>query len=263
MHDIHQHLIEGHLIHKLLKDKIEVKAREQQGKCGPKKVECTDIGEKIQAGTPIRKLLLSSPLSRYSEIAKSTVAASDYERFAKVLRMGPITPEGRGTTWLELYILYRMAGFQKPRKDDSNKARARGTVRQQLRMFKVGMRRVLRRILMDSPDLEKFRPAQQNLQPLLGLGIQGYLSMVNFRAAISEEAATSMKIHLLKLAHGMSEKKAKEFLAGRMQAAPKKLVLKGYAAWDSKIAHVKHIFGSHVGSQAVQGGTGQIGEDAS
>ena len=187
---------------------------------------------------------MTSSLERYSGFLERTPAGQSYESFIKSIVFVPGTLHGHGTTWLELYILYRMSGSVKPVPDDINLAKVKAPIGVQLKRFKIEMRRAIQRILINSSDSKLFSPAPQHVQPLIGLGIEGYLAMVRFRVALTCPASETLKSHAVQLAHGISYTKAKEFVSGRTKLKPKSLRLRGRVRWDSQIRVMNHIFDS-------------------
>ena len=251
MHDVHKHIVEGHLIHRALLDRD---AKEPS----PVGITLPQLGAQgeascIAAPSATRsKLCLTSTVRRYAGIQKSTPAAFHYEQFLRELVVAPMGQEGRGATWIELYILYRMSGHAKPRADDADTAKTRSPVDQQLLAFKRELRRVIQRVLINSDDLALFSPAPQTLQPLVDLAIVGFLPMVSFKVALTEEASSTLQQLLLKFAHGINKERATRYLTQRRGLKPRKILLKGHAAWDSQIPKLSSVFASDCGIRTGQ-----------
>ena len=100
--------------------------------------------------------------------ARSIEASSSCKCFRSFANKGPINgiecflnsmrveeasdEQGRGITWLELYILYRARGGSKPIPDPEHCAHARATADKQLAAFKRHTRGLIARILDDDGD---------------------------------------------------------------------------------------------------------------
>ena len=145
-----------------------------------------------------------------------------------------------GITWTELYILYRMYGFDKPKPDASDKAAGRATVKQQVQRFKAGMRAMVSTICRFSSDQDILKPCKYYSTPLKGFGVLGGSVMLPFNVILSASAQRVLDEQLVKLLHKISGKKLREFFGGTLRVLPRKLVLKGRLAWDNAIPKTLH-----------------------
>ena len=112
------------------------------------------------------KLTPTSTTRRFSSFLVKSPAASQIEDFLTDVRVTLSAGGAQGTTWLELYVMFRAAGFSKPIPDYKDKARSSATVAQQLRAFKNTTRAVVERIFVGSSAKALFKPATSTCEPL-------------------------------------------------------------------------------------------------
>ena len=85
-----------------------------------------------KAGTKIK---LQGAVQRYKSFhSKHTSSAAVWD-FLKGLEYVDAEHQYHATTWLELYLIYRIRNNPKPILDNPSKARSRATVRMQLKEF--------------------------------------------------------------------------------------------------------------------------------
>jgi hypothetical protein len=190
-------------------------------------------------------------MQRHHQCRSKFAASDDIESFLNNIRVTNTGGKQQGTTWLELYILFRLMGYGKPVRDRQDKARSRSTVRQQLDMFKKATRAVVERIYIGTKVKPLFSPNKFKGEPLAAFAISGNQAMVNFRVAISEDLKTHIGEQLLTLGHKCTKMDLKQIQAGTLRVPPRKLKLCGRAGWDShlpiviRIPHKHHDFQDH------------------
>ncbi len=94
-------------------------------------------------------------------------------RFIRSIKAQPTDDGQYATSWLELYILFRVLGFAKPVPDKQHQARARATVAMQLSEFKNTFRGVLQRCAFNDEAKQLAKPCEVIVDRLIGLGIKG------------------------------------------------------------------------------------------
>ena len=115
-------------------------------------------------------------LAFYEAFNKKHKSAKDVGDFVASLKFYPNCHVHHATTWLEMYIMFRLLGYAKPVPDKPNKAGERATVQMQLSEFKATFRGVLDRVCIDRSQVDFVDPA-----PLLSstTGSRGWASRAN------------------------------------------------------------------------------------
>eukprot|EP00973_Karenia_brevis_P002446 329943-Karenia_brevis.AAC.1 len=72
----------------------------------------------------------------FQEVVGAHAQAVHIQHFLHRIEFTRCRGSEEGTTWLELYIAYKLAGYACPLAYPHNKARARRTMRMQLKAFK-------------------------------------------------------------------------------------------------------------------------------
>ena len=90
-----------------------------------------------------------------------------------------------GTTWLELYLLYRYCGGEDGIKLPGNSATRRASMRQQVSNFKKTIKEVAKRVLSKEDEM-LFRPNRSKKPRLKNYGIPTHMAMANFKVVISD-----------------------------------------------------------------------------
>jgi uncharacterized CHY-type Zn-finger protein len=158
--------------------------------------------------------------------------------FVQNLQVAKSDTQLRGITWLELYILYRCRGYQKPIKDPENMAQARATADKQIRAFKKTVKSTASRTLQDSVDLKMFDPVKPEKDSLKGIGMLGKHAAISCNVYITEAEEKTIAVSIVKLNRTISNQLATNFINGTHSIVPNELNLKGKVGWDSTIPTV-------------------------
>ena len=122
----------------------------------------------------------------------------------------------RPITWVELYILYRTRGYDKPIAKTDNIAKAGANVDKQLKRFKLLIRATTTRTLAGTDQLRHFRPAKNIKDNLVGIGISGNHQGPAFNVRVSENEQNEIAKRLHKLNHTITEDKWNGILDGKI-----------------------------------------------
>ena len=136
-----KHIVEAYMINRRL---VDIEQSKQQSK--PSKVHYQPLPVSNQEQQqPPRKFAMQGSIDRFKGFHSKHRASKDIWKFLCKLEYIPTCDQAQATTWLELYIMYRCMGFQKPLLDNPSKARSKATVQMQLRKFKAVLRGVASR----------------------------------------------------------------------------------------------------------------------
>ena len=190
---------------------------------------------------------------RYADAqqARSIEASSSCQCFETFSKKGPINDiecflaslevvqasedQGRGVTWLELYILYRIRGGRKPLADPLRCAQPKATADKQIAAFKRLMRGHIGRVLVAESEVNLFKPLKCIKDELAGVGILGKATKIACDVVVSPDEARALAIAMSQLLRTASLKKHHAFVNGTLNLIPHDFKLKGRAGWDSNL----------------------------
>jgi len=175
----------------------------------------------------------------YSTHVKNNNIAIHIQRFLANARIAEADHCGRGITWYELYILYRIRGYPKPLQDPDTKARSKATACKQIRNLTKQFRSTICRTLIDS-DSHLFKPYRLQKDGLLGVGILGNHAAVRCNIHVTDEEQKAIAEALVSLSRSINKKNCNEFLQELNSIIPKELKLNGKASWDSTLVCIQH-----------------------
>ncbi len=181
-------------------------------------------------------------VNMFANITKKYPRATQVQKFLQNISFQKVRPEEEGTTWLELYILYKMQGGECVISDPGNKAASRPSMRLQLKTFKAIVKNISTN-LMNPQDAETFRPSLSPKPRLWCLGIQTHLAMFRASMCLEDEARTNLAEHILSSQARRGPKKAKEALRTGNRIKVIKFASVNRTSWSRSIRkHQKRIF---------------------
>ena len=139
-----------------------------------------------------------------------------------------------GTTWLELYILYKMCGGMDGVIRPARLAMKKPSMEEYLKTFKMGLKRVSRET-MDASDSEHMQPSGDKRARLRGLGISSHMAMVNMRVLITEDAQRELVNHIIRSQRRSTTQKLQEMWHSGSMVPFGKFNGKGRSAWTEGI----------------------------
>ena len=155
-----------------------------------------------------------------------------------------------GTTWLELYIVYRISGHPPPIQQPASSPLSRPTLRQQLHLFTLQVRRCCRQYF-HTKHHHLFRAGPAKGKRLLGLGIDTHLAILPFQIPLAEHARRRIAVEVLRSQRHMTATQAEQAIRTHQLCTPRPLLLKGRADWENTSNPPKHHFTQplpHLGS---------------
>ncbi len=244
LRDIHSHLVEGA---KIAKDINEERKAEEEKKLGAKAKKDKEGGIKYRRYEEKeakegdekgwRKLRgMTQTQVRVSGIPKAETTV-EVQKFLTKLELRE-TEEGEfGTTWLELYALYKALVHPCAVADPKRSAQARPSLGKQLQTFKLTVRRVAKQKLCQK-DKELLKVCTHRGYALERLGISNHAAMVASVVKVSREAQRHLDRELLK-ANGSKRTEVEEQLKGEKDVTVGKLCLKKKVAWSKGARKLK------------------------
>ena len=119
--------------------------------------------------------------------------------------------EQEGLTWIELFILYKMAGYRDAVREPERAAQKRATMGAQLREFRFVLRTVAR-LTLSVTDLANFKGSPFKFPRLRPLGISTHLAMVPIQMGLQPGARQALAEYILTSQTRLSNKAAAEIL---------------------------------------------------
>ena len=180
----------------------------------------------------MHELTAQSSMTSYPITCKKIPNHRDGENFLCGLRLHKASKHSRCVTWLELYTLFRLQGYDKPVKNPADPADKRATLDKQIRTFKNNIREHARRTLIEE-HAQLFMPGCMANDDLTGVGMLGRHAGPNFSIAIDQPTRDLIAHKLVLMGHSIGAKKAHEHIMGKRGIIPIKLSIKGKIAWDN------------------------------
>ena len=226
------HIVEAYLINKEFSERRDnaEKAKNAKNK-GKHKYEQLDY-PKLQQTVTVDTL---GTLMHFSKLGEEKTQFERIQKFVSWLQVSKQGETQRNITWLELYILYRLRGYDKPIVDHKRPGMKRATLDKQLKVFKNNFRNVISRITEGNEFAKLFKPAKQTNKSLIGVGIQGKHPSLSCNVFVTDEEREEIAKALATLNRSISDKQLNDFIAGNKGIAPHPLKLNGKTGWDSTL----------------------------
>ena len=146
-----------------------------------------------------------------------------------------------GITWLELYIIYRLAGHPETVPYTNASARTRPTLRQQLTAFRQTIRQVVQQT-MDSSHHGLFVGQPSKGRRLATLGVSTNLAVLPWQPYIAKDLQDRVAQEVLRSQHRLTLAKATQAMAAKQQVRIHTIQLKGRAKWAKGLKPYKGPF---------------------
>ena len=187
----------------------------------------------------VHRLTAQSSIACYPNTCKKIPNNRDVENSLCGLKLHKANDESRCVTWLELYTLFRLHGYNKPIINPADPADRRATLDKQIRSFKNSIREQARRTLSEE-HAELFKPGRTIPGNLVGVGLLGRHAGPNFCIASDQATRDQIAQELVLMRHSIGVKKAHEYVLGNKGIAPIKLIIKGKIGWDNSFKVSQH-----------------------
>ncbi len=202
--NIHDYIIEGKAIAKQI---IQENERKQKllragatGKVKPPEIlyKKTDEKRYIRAKEQGRHLIAMKQVEDEKGDEEGNRRRRWVQDFLRKIQLVKTQDEEHGTTWLELYALYKVLGYPCAKADPLEKAKARPSLRIHLSLFKKDTKRLAKQVMIDH-DTELFKASRGKGHPLRRVGIRAYLPSIAAIVLMPDTVQTRVDRELLRL----------------------------------------------------------------
>ncbi len=236
MKQVAKHIVEAYLIHRKLVDRIKARQPKEQATVKYLAMQMQDASNSTKPSNAIK---LQGSIGNYSKFKHKHRNSPAIWHFIDNLSYREVDNQYHATTWLELYLIYRVKGYPKPIGDRASKARARATIFSQLNEFKRVVKGVVERAAKDEAAKGALRPMHVTHQRFLNLGIAGRHATINCSVEVDKQTADLIEYNLIRLGHYMSDKKVQLFKEGKVELKANKPNFRGRSGWDSNLKVLK------------------------
>ena len=144
-----------------------------------------------------------------------------------------------GITWLELYALYRMAGWPEPLATHTLQAATRPTLRQQLHAFRQATRLLVHSTMPTTSQTYFKGSSQMGGKRLASLGINTLLAVMPWQPCLTMQAKDRVAKEVLRSQYRLSHAEATQAIAEHTRLPLRQVQLKGRTNWSKTIHHYK------------------------
>lgn len=229
MKKVSQHIVEAYLIHRQLIERLD-KRHDEQVSSRSKFYNPLSYSDLVSC----RKLKHHASVHNYQSFCNDNPRAKHIEAFLSGLDVSPITGDQRPISWVELYILYVVRGFEVLEVPD-HIAYVQPTPDKLIRAFKNLCRAVVSRTLPCDDDALLFSPAKGTRDNLVGVGILGQVPSVMFNVHVTDDEHKAIAQALVNLSRKVTIKNCDAFLCNMRGFIPKVLALNGNSGWVSTV----------------------------
>jgi hypothetical protein len=236
---IHHHILEAYDIHRKLSEQEDAKiaaARERAYVVVSNSVNLTTRAEGA------RHLRFVALVRQFPKVTRIYPRAPDVQRFLQAAKFQTIGDGQRGTTWLELYLVYRLSGCRAPLPWATCRAAARPSAAQQLNAFKTIVRRVARATVVDAISIGLFALDTGSGENLLCYGISGRHAAINARLDLAGAARTVLTRAVLHLTRSFAQPRIDKIVDKQEPVTAIKLNLRGKTAADHQVTKRSALF---------------------
>jgi ribonuclease HI len=231
MKDVSHHIIEAYLIHRTLVQRIDEQA--------------TTIELDTNKGVPFVPLDYPSSMvpthieaqasvSNFKALCVNHPKATRIESYFSNLDVVKCGPGSRPITWIELYVLFCIRGYEVI-EPPASLADTRPNPDKLLRDFKNTSRAVLGRVLSQEDYASYFKPATRTKDILGGIAITGQLPAVAFNVVVGENERKEIARAIIHLSRKITDKNVTSFIEGKRKLCNRVLALNGNSGWVSTI----------------------------
>jgi hypothetical protein len=242
--DLHNHIIEATLLKQvMLKEKLS-KEKKDKGTL-PKMKEktakaklMTDYAEEenTEETDMYRRLSGMIPADQLQAEKTKFPKLKEVQDFIGKIEVAENMMGKHGTTYLELYTLYKLIGNCCMVEQPVNNAKARTQMAKQLKQFQKHVQR-LQQCSMSIEDAKLFEPSKKSGRPLARLGIASSMPSINCEVHFGAIVRKVIDMELLR-AKGGTKKEAKRTVEEGGQTTLKKIDLSNKHSWSKSICRL-------------------------
>ena len=150
-----------------------------------------------------------------------------------------------GITWLELYTLYRMAGWPEPLAQPSLLAAPKPTLRQQLQAFRQATRQLVHSTM--PADMQTLFKGHGSItgKRLAGLGVNTFLAVLPWQPCLTLQAHSKVATEILRSQYRLTHAKAGKAIAEHTRLPLRSIQLNGRTHWSRTIRYSREPLYTH------------------
>ena len=233
MKDVSHHIVEAYLIHRKLIERYE-----STGEAKNEKGDATLEYKALEYAKEGDKIIPDASLENFTQIKSKNKNACNIQDFICNLEIKTQSTNQRGITWIEMYILYRLRGYDKPLRDPEEIAMPRSTLDKQIRKFRSDFNTVRSRIWARSELIKITKAGKATKDGLMGVGIIGKLPCLPFNVHITARKREEIEMRLHRLNHACSQTLWNKIKQGQKLMIPRDFKIKGKVEWDNSIPRI-------------------------
>ena len=232
---LHDHVIERRYLEEKKEQEEKQSGKEGQWKDHEKKEHFVNFYmPSYLVGVKLQKFEVEGTLEHFRELGSKAGNAEQLLGFLNRCIIQECKEGEEGTTWIELYLLYRYCGGEDGIKLPNNSATKRASMRQQVYNFKKMTKEVARRVL-SKEDEKLFRPNLSKKPRLRGYGILTHMALVNFKVVITEKIRTQMAKDIMRSQNGRTNKEVEEVMKGSRLVKLQPFINVGRSGWTRSL----------------------------
>ena len=177
-------------------------------------------------------------INQFSALCNQHPAATQVFKFLQEMPFQRANDPKQGTTWLELYIVYRLAGHAEPISRAGNVAATKPSMGSQLREFRLIVRKIVKWTI-GGKAINLFRGTEAKHQLLRSLGLRTVIATLPMQLNITAEISTIVAIHVVRAQANRSFNQAKAIVQEQQRIQLQPFRTKGKASWSEGIRPYK------------------------
>ena len=232
MKDVSHHIIDAYIIHRQLKEKDDSILAEQERV--NKHVSYKPLS--YLDDNKYEEISNHANINNYKQFHKKNPKAKTVQKFLSNLKV--TNDQGyRPTTWIEIYVLYRLRGYARIIDPPSQPTGKKPTADKQIRAL-INLIRAMSIRTLDQQAKDAFRPGKSTKDNMIGLGIKGTIPVLSCNVYANTHEREQIDKQFVKLARSISDKKLNKFIDGSNGVIARQLALNSQIQWDQKIPNV-------------------------
>ena len=185
-------------------------------------------------GAQARRLHFVLQLSNCEGYQRQYPWAEQLQEFLRRMQFSTANDSRHGCTWLELFILYHLAGYNMDSQEDSTSPIAKPTLAHRLKELRLATRRMAK-TMMAEEDIKMFKGTPGRSQRLRGYGINTLLAIMPFCVHLTPGAREQLAIQVLRSQRRIPVQEAQQIMRKRVPILLKAVQTRGRVKWLSML----------------------------
>ena len=231
---VHDHMLKCHKAHKMLTKEKEAGRR---GNLPKNENEPNMIAYRkpksfaSRAGRHVGDML---DIRSFRKILQQNPRTEQVQQFLKMITLeSNERKEEIGTTWIELYVMYKKTGFECAVQEPANKADKKPSMGMQIKEFKRMVREVVHATMQDVDKL-LFQASHHQHSRYVGCGIITHMAMINAKVVTSEAVENKITEEIVR-SQRRRKQDVEDFLKGLKELPECRYKDKGRTSWSRAI----------------------------